>query len=103
MEIYIGYEFQDESSGLFGGDVPGEWKNYRKIVNEYGRIFILYRFFGDYGKLRKYSLGKRLKEFLSDVLDRPIPGWYDTYAKHLSAVTTNGVDGINHVNEIDED
>jgi FkbM family methyltransferase len=83
---YAGYHFKDGSSGLFGEDLPGDWKNYLEMVNEYKRIFLQYRLFGDYGKLRKYFLGKVLKKFLSMILRKPVPGWYDTHAKHSSVV-----------------
>jgi FkbM family methyltransferase len=83
---YVGYRFQEGSSGLFGEDLPGEWKNYKQIINEYKIIFQLYKLFGDYGKLNRCFVGKVLREKLSELLRRPIPGWYDTHAKHSSIV-----------------
>lgn len=79
---YVGYQFQKGSSGLFGKDLPNEWKSYNKILNEYKIIFIQYKLFGDHGKLKKYFIGKVLKKVLSMILRRPVPGWYDTHAKH---------------------
>ncbi len=78
---YLGYAFQEGSSGLFGTDLPRKWKTFPQIVDEYKCIFRLYKLFGDYGTLNNYFLSKILKRILSR-LRRPIPGWYDTHAKH---------------------
>lgn len=83
---YVGYLFQNGSSGLFGADLPCEWKDYEQIINEYRGIFLQYELFGDYGKLTKYFIGKVLGNVLSVLLRRPMPGWYDTHAKHSSVV-----------------
>lgn len=83
---YVGYQFQKGSSGLFGKDLPCEWKNHKKILTEYKVIFIQYKLFGDYGKLNKYFVGKVLRKVLSVLLRKSIPGWYDTHAKHSSVV-----------------
>jgi hypothetical protein len=87
---YLGYQFQEGSSGLFGKDLPGEWKNYRQIINEYRITFLLYKLFGDYGKLKRFDRffigGKRGKLF-SKLFGRTIPFWYDTHAKHRSVVS----------------
>ena len=83
---YVGYHFKDDSSGLFGEDLPGEWRHYNQVINEYRIIFILYKLFGDCGKLNSSSIGRGLRKVLSKLLRRPIPGWYDTHAKHSSAV-----------------
>jgi hypothetical protein len=32
---YVGYMFKGGSSGLFGTDIPYEWKDYNEILNEY--------------------------------------------------------------------
>jgi FkbM family methyltransferase len=81
---YIGYRFQGGSSGLFGEDLPGEWKDFDGILKEYRFIFLQYRLFGDYGKLSEYFVGKVIRRILSIIRRRQIPGWYDTHAKHSS-------------------
>jgi hypothetical protein len=83
---YVSYMFKDGSSGLFGTDIPFEWKDYNEIRNEYKIIFIKYKLFGDFGILNRYFVGKVLRRFLLLLLRRPIPGWYDTHAKHSSIV-----------------
>jgi FkbM family methyltransferase len=85
-KCYVGYQFQERCSGLFGEDLPYDWKDYEQILNEYKVIFLQYKLFGDYGKLRKYFIGKALRKVLSGLLRKPIPGWYDTHAKHSSVV-----------------
>ncbi len=88
---YVGYQFQEGSSGLFGEDLPGKWKNYKQILNEYKTIFLLYKLFGDYGKLNIYLFGKALRRVLWMLSRKPIPGWYDTHAKHSSIVPSDAL------------
>lgn len=78
---YVGYQFQEGSSGLFGGDLPGKWKSHSQILRDYEKIFVLYRYFGDSGILCNKLAGKVLKKVLSFILHKPIPGWFDTHAK----------------------
>ena len=86
-KCYLGYQFQEGSSGLFGEDLPYKWKDYKQILNEYKVIFVQYKLFGYNGKLKKYFVGEVLKKILSRLLRRRIPGWYDTHAKHSSVVS----------------
>lgn len=82
--IYVPHMFQRGSSGLFGKELPGKWKRKRQIMNTYKTIFALYRLFGDYSPLRRSSVGQLFIKYLQKVLKRPIPGWYDTHARHSS-------------------
>ena len=84
--LYIGYRFENGSSGLFGEDLPGKWKNGDEIIKEYKKIFRLYNLFGDYGKLNKFCVGRMFLKVLNKILRIPVPGWYDTHAKHLSVI-----------------
>jgi hypothetical protein len=88
---YAGYQFEAGSSGLFGSDLPGEWKTHEQILSEYKTIFFLYKHFGNYGKLGKHFAGKVIKKALSILLRRTIPGWYDTHAQHVSALASSHV------------
>jgi FkbM family methyltransferase len=83
---YVDYKFPEGASGLFGEDLPGEWKNYDEILAEYKKIFLLYNLFGGCGKLNSYFLSKAVKKALRKYLHRPIPGWYDTHARHCTHV-----------------
>jgi hypothetical protein len=81
---YLGYHFQDGSSGLFGSDLPGAWKDYGQIFALYKGIFKQYKYFGDDGLITRYFVGKVIRRLISILLRRPIPGWYDTHARHYS-------------------
>ncbi len=78
---YAGYQFEKGASGLFGADLPGEWRDYKQICSQYRCIFLQYSLFGEYGKVSTYALGRVARRVLSGLLRRPIPGWYDTHAK----------------------
>lgn len=82
--LYVGQAFQHGSSGLFGKDLPGRWRTRGQILKEYRIIFILYRLFGDYSLLRKFILARMFRRAVEIVIRRPIPGWYDTHARHSS-------------------
>lgn len=76
------YHFKEGSSGLFGKDLPGQWKDYNQILKQYRNIFLLYDYFGDFGKWRRTILGRIFREVASTLVQKPIPGWYDTHARH---------------------
>jgi FkbM family methyltransferase len=83
---YLAYKFVEGASGVFGEDLPGKWKNYYEILAEYRMIFVLYNLFGDRGKLNSFTFSKWPKELLRKCLGRPIPGWYDSHARHSTHV-----------------
>lgn len=83
---FIGYCFLEGSSGLFGEDLPSKWLGYHRILKKYKRIFIQYKLFGDYGRLSNLFVGKVIRKFLTIIIRKPIPGWYDTHAKHSSVL-----------------
>jgi FkbM family methyltransferase len=81
---FTNHKFEEGSSGLFGGDIPGRWRRIGGIIYLYRFIFLQYRLFGDYGILSHSYYGKKLLKFLIRQFKRPIPGWYDTHARHSS-------------------
>jgi len=81
---YALHTFPEGASGLFGKELPGIWRSKRELLREYRRIFALYRLFGDHSFLRRSGLGHRMIGLVSSVTRRPIPGWYDTHARHSS-------------------
>lgn len=85
--VRVGYRFQYGSSGLFGKDLPGRWKNQEQVLREYRITFILYRLFGDSGRLKKVFVARLFRRAMEIVLGRPIPGWYDTHARHSSVAS----------------
>ncbi|MFT5604845.1 MAG: hypothetical protein ACI9G5_001808 [Paracoccaceae bacterium] len=82
---YVGYRFQEGASGLFGEDVPGRWVGLQKNINMYKSIFLQYKLFGDYALLRRNIFTRTLINGMQRMLRTPLPGWYDTHAKHSSA------------------
>jgi len=85
--VYVGYRFQYGSSGLFGKDLSGTWKSKEQVVREYRITFILYRLFGDSGSLKKVLIARLFRRAMEIALGRPIPGWYDTHARHSSVAS----------------
>ena len=81
---YVPHRFREGASGLFGTELAGEWQTRDSILRQYRRIFKLYRLFGNYSMLRRSMVGRRFIQLLGFVAGRPIPGWYDTHARHSS-------------------
>jgi FkbM family methyltransferase len=80
----IVHRFEEGASGIFGEDLGGRWKTPRQILKNYRKIFTLYWLFGDYSYLIQTAKGKKLIAQLERLARRPLPGWYDTHAKHSS-------------------
>ncbi len=80
----IDYIFEEGASGPFGEDTDGDWKDKEAVLNEYRRIFKFYWLFGDYSYLVQTDKGKDFIAQLERFARRPLPGWYDTHAKHSS-------------------
>jgi len=80
----VSYKFEAGASGLFGEETPGVWKSKAGILFEYKRIFSLYKLVGDASPARRNAIGRLLIKVASKMLGRPIPGWYDTHARHSS-------------------
>jgi FkbM family methyltransferase len=78
------YRFEEGSSGAFGEATEGDWKNRVQTIKDYRRIFTLYWLFGDYSYLIQTEKGKNFINRMESVVRRPLPGWYDTHARHSS-------------------
>ena len=85
--VSVGYSFQPGSSGLFGKDLPRGWKSEGQVLREYKIIFVLYRLFGDNSLLNKFIIGRLFMRAMERTLRRPVPGWYDTHARHSSVAS----------------
>ncbi len=72
--------FNRGASGLFGKDLPAQWKSEQEILKQYKHIFRMYKLFGDYGSL------KRLRKIVNKFSTKTIPGWYDTHARHHTVI-----------------
>jgi FkbM family methyltransferase len=82
----ITHFFEEGGSGFFGEETTGRWKTKTQILKDYRRIFTLYWLFGDYSYLIQTEKGKKIIAQLERVAKRPLPGWYDTHAKHSSVI-----------------
>lgn len=80
----IVHTFEEGASGIFGEDLRGKWKTKELILRDYRKIFTLYWLFGDYSYLIQTEKGKKFITQLERIVKRPLPGWYDTHAKHSS-------------------
>ncbi len=78
----IEHIFEEGGSGFFAEETAGQWKSKEEVLKEYRRIFTLYWLFGDYSYLIQTEKGKNFITQLERVVKRPLPGWYDTHAKH---------------------
>jgi hypothetical protein len=70
------------SSGPFGTDLRGQWRDKDGILAEYKKILARNRRFGEGTLWRKWRPLKPIKNVVEWVLDTRIPGWYDTHAMH---------------------
>ncbi len=86
---YTGYHFPIGASGLFGSDLPKHWKNELEILEEYKKIFLGYELFGDYGSLKTHPDYKAILAIVNRFASSPVPGWYDTHARHHSVTSQN--------------
>jgi len=78
----ITHVFEEGGSGFFAEETVGQWKSKEQVLKEYRRIFTLYWLFGDYSYLLQTENGKKFIAQLERLAKRPLPGWYDTHAKH---------------------
>ena len=78
------YIFEEGASGLLSEETKGEWKTREQILKQYKKIFTLYWLFGDYSFLTQTETGRKIITNLEKISRRPLPGWYDTHAKHSS-------------------
>lgn len=79
---FIDYNFSEGSSGLFGKDLPETWVNKQESLIKYKKIFFLYKLFGDRSFLKQNLFTKYILKILRKLTGIPLPGWYDTHAKH---------------------
>ena len=79
---FINYLFLEGSSGLFGDDLPGIWVDKQRALTKYKKIFQLYKFFGDRSFVRQNLFTKYFLKIFRKLTGIPLPGWYDTHARH---------------------
>ena len=88
--VYVPHRFDHGASGLFGSELPNGWKSRSEILRQYRLIHFGYRVVGDDGVLSrsKFPGSEKLKYvirgILKAIIKAPVPGWYDTHARHSS-------------------
>jgi hypothetical protein len=88
---YVPHRFELGASGLFGSELPGRWKDRRKVLSQYRAIRAGYALLGDDGLMTRWRFkgSWRLQDLAARLLGRftegPVPGWYDTHARHSAA------------------
>ncbi len=78
------HEFEEGASGPFGEESPGAWKDRDAVLRDYKNVFVKYWLFGDYSYLIQTDRGRRFIAKVENLINRSIPGWYDTHAVHSS-------------------
>jgi len=78
------HEFENGASGPFGEDTIGKWRSRDAVIKEYKKIFVKYWLFGDYSYLIQTEKGRKFISTVERVIQRSVPGWYDTHGKHKS-------------------
>jgi FkbM family methyltransferase len=81
----VTHRFEEEASGPFGEDLSAPWRDGAATLRRYRRILVLQRTFGARSVFGRSAAGRRVTQALSKLLRTPLPGWYDTHAKHASA------------------
>ncbi len=81
----VTHRFEEESSGPFGEDLTAPWGDVTATLRRYRRILTIQRTFGDRSLFGRNAAGRRVRQALSKLFRTPLPGWYDTHAKHAGA------------------
>ncbi len=74
----LNYRFERHASGPFGEQLPGRWMTEAEALDEYRRIFRLYRAIGDASVVGRW--GRVLTKPLQRILGVGLPGWHDLHA-----------------------
>jgi FkbM family methyltransferase len=72
------------SSGLFGRELPDQWASYAGIMGRYRWIMLAYKIFGNDSFVRSNRITRKIWRLLQRKTGRPIPGWFDTHARHAT-------------------
>ncbi|MBK7906172.1 MAG: FkbM family methyltransferase [Gemmatimonadetes bacterium] len=86
--VYVAHRFPEGASGLFGAELPGEWRNERAVLRQYRAIRLGYWLLGDDGLMNgwRFRGHGRLRTFAARWLRRftggEVPGWHDLHARH---------------------
>ena len=80
----VPHSFKKGSSGPFGSDLEGEWRNADEIRAEYEAIYRRNRRVTRSIFWKRRFTRKPARQIIEWVFNVTIPGWYDTHARHES-------------------
>ncbi len=83
----IAFRFERGSSGPFGSDLAGIWRDASQVKADFERIAARNRRFGEGTVWRAWRALKPVKSTIEWALRTRIPGWYDIHAWHRDART----------------
>jgi hypothetical protein len=83
---YVAHTFEPGASGLFGRELPDAWASRADLTAVFRGILRREQLFGSSSLFRKGLLGRKALALLRKMSGHPLPGWYDTHARHRSAV-----------------
>ncbi|MDQ3132076.1 MAG: oligosaccharide flippase family protein [Acidobacteriota bacterium] len=86
------YSFEEGGSGPFAEESEGEWLPKDEVLSDYKKIFVYYWLFGDYSYLIQTEKGRKFIAQMERIVRRPLPGWFDTHARHSSVVKKTAPD-----------
>lgn len=78
------HRFELHSSGPFGDDLD-DWQSYDAVVEQYRGIMRDYARWGDGTIWMRNPAAAKVAGALARLAGRPLPGWYDTHARHAAA------------------
>jgi FkbM family methyltransferase len=84
----VEHRFEEGASGLFGRELEPRWKSREEILKHYRAILLGFRLLGDDGIMNDWRFrgSDRLREMARGAVGRftqaPVPGWFDTHARH---------------------
>jgi FkbM family methyltransferase len=84
---FIAWQFAEGASGLFGAELPNEWRTRAQILRRYRVVCAGYQLFGDDGIAHAWTwpgarmLRRALRRVMAWVTGNEVPGWYDTHAR----------------------
>ena len=78
--VFVDYQIEPGSSGLFGEETPGEWRSIQRVKLEYLRYYIECRIIGLHNGVFRNISSQKIKKLLQNMFKRGSGGWYDTHA-----------------------
>lgn len=86
----IEHRFEFGSSGLFGADLPDDWRTAHSVRRQFRAIRLGYYLLGDNGVMNRWQfrgrgrLQRLVARSLSHFTRSSVPGWHDLHARHES-------------------